>query len=245
VSDGRRTLDRALSKAGVCSRTRAIGLVHAGRVTVNGRIARDPEEHVDIERDDVRVDGRRVESTARTYVLLNKPRGYLTTRADPEGRRTVYDLLDGLDAWVVPVGRLDGETSGLLILTNDTEFADLVTNPASHVEKTYLVTTRPRVDAAALERLARGIELDDGPTRPARVEKRGDRGRSTRFSITITEGRNRQVRRMVQAIGAKALKLQRTRVGPLEIDDLELGAWRALTPTEVASLRAAAASAKR
>lgn len=237
-------LERALSKAGLCSRAQARDLVRAGRVRVNGRIALDPAEPCDSARDDVRVDGRRVQENERVYAMLHKPRTYLTTRDDPEGRRTVYELLAGLDAWVVPVGRLDGDTSGLLLFTNDTEFADLVTSPASHVPKTYVVTTRPRIDAAALARLAQGLELDDGPTRPAHVEKLGDRGRSTRFSITITEGRNRQVRRMVRAVGAKVDKLHRSRIGPLELGELALGAWRALTSAEVSALRNAARSAK-
>ncbi|MCY2961822.1 MAG: pseudouridine synthase [Planctomycetota bacterium] len=245
MSTGRRhALERALSKAGLCSRTQARDLVREGRVHLNGRVARDPEEPCDPERDEVRVDGRRLRENERVYVMLHKPRAYLTTREDPEGRHTVYELLANLDAWVVPVGRLDGDTSGLLLFTNDTGFADLVTNPASHVEKTYVVTTRPRLDAEALARLAAGVELEDGLTRPARVEKLGDRGRSTRFSITITEGRNRQVRRMVRAVGAKVDKLHRHRIGPLEIGDLPLGAWRALTTAEVTALRAAARSAK-
>lgn len=244
MSAGRRhALERVLSKAGLCSRTQARELVRAGRVRVNGRIALDPDEVCDADRDEVRVDGRRLEENERVHVMLHKPRGYLTTRDDPEGRRTVYELLEGLDAWVVPVGRLDGDTSGLLLFTNDTEFADLLSNPASHVAKKYVVTTRPRIDAVALARLAAGVELEDGPTRPAEVRKLGDRGRSTRFTIAITEGRNRQVRRMVRAVGAKVDKLHRARIGPLELGDLELGAWRALTAAEVSALRAAARSA--
>lgn len=240
TGDDRRTLDRALSKAGVCSRTQAVEFVRAGRIRVNGRVATDPNEHCDLARDDVRVDGRRVEVLAHVHVMLNKPRGYLTTRDDPEGRKNVYELLVGLDAWVVPIGRLDGETSGLLLFTNDTALAELMTNPAHHVEKAYVVTARPRVDAAALEQLAHGVELEDGPTRPARVEKLGDRDRTTRFSIVITEGRNRQVRRMVRAVGSKVVKLHRSRVGPLELGELGVGEWRALRADEVRSLRAAA-----
>jgi 23S rRNA pseudouridine2605 synthase len=145
----------------------------------------------------------------------------------------------------VPVGRLDGDTSGLLLFTNDTRFADLVTNPVSHVPKTYVVEARPRLDDAALERLRAGVELADGPTRPAEVERLGDRGRSTRFAITITEGRNRQVRRMVREVGARVERLQRTRIGPLALGDLPLGAWRSLAPAEVRALEAAARSAER
>ncbi len=242
-ADRLHALERILSKAGLCSRQQARELVAQGRVSVNGVVVRDPETWCDAERDDVRVDGVRVRRSEPVYVVLHKPRAYLTTRTDPEGRRTVYELLTGLDAWVVPVGRLDGDTSGLLLFTNDTQFADLVTDPASHVPKTYVVTARPRLDAAQLELLARGLELEDGLTRPARVEKLGDRGHSTRFAITITEGRNRQVRRMVRAVGSKVARLHRSRVGPLELGDLALGTWRALTPGEVSALESAARSA--
>jgi pseudouridine synthase len=244
-ADRLHALERILSKAGLCSRRQARELVAQGRVSLNGAVVRDPETWCDPERDDVRVDGVRVRRSAPVYVVLHKPRAYLTTRTDPEGRRTVYELLTGLDAWVVPVGRLDGDTSGLLLFTNDTRFADLVTDPASHVPKTYVVTARPRLEAAQLEMLARGLELEDGPTRPASVVKLGDRGRSTRFAITITEGRNRQVRRMVRAVGSRVARLHRSRVGPLELGDLPLGAWRVLTPAEVRGLEEAARTAAR
>jgi 23S rRNA pseudouridine2605 synthase len=244
VSGARHSLARVLSKAGLCSRKQAAELVRAGRVTVEGSVAHDADAFVEAAAD-VRVDGRRVAAAERVYVALHKPRGVLTTRADPDGRRTVYALLEELDAWVVPVGRLDGDTSGLLLFTNDTAFADLVTDPRSHVEKVYVVTSRPRLSDAALERLARGVELNDGPTLPARVLKLGDRGRSTRFELALHEGRNRQVRRMVRAVGAQVERLHRRSIGPLELGELAAGRWRHLTPAEVAALRRAArASAK-
>ncbi len=242
--EGLRTLDRALSKAGVCSRTQAAAWVRSGRVTVNGRVAQDADEHCNLERDDVRVDGRRVGANALVHLILHKPRGYLTTRDDPKGRLTVYALMEDAPTWVAPVGRLDGDTSGLLLFTNDTAFSELMTNPGSHLEKSYVVTARPRIDDVALERLARGVDLADGPTRPARVEKLGDRDKTTRFAIAITEGRNRQVRRMVRAVGSKVVKLHRRSVGPLELGELELGTWRALTAHEVRDLVAAARSAQ-
>ncbi len=238
----RHALERVLSKAGVCSRTEARAWIRAGRVRIGGRVVIDPERPCDPARDDVRVDGRKLASEARVYVALHKPRGCITTRSDPEGRSTVYDHLSGLDAWVVPVGRLDADTTGLILLTNDTAFADLVTSPSSFVEKTYVVTARPRLSVEALQRLSRGVELEDGPTRPAVVLKLGDRDSTTRFEITITEGRNREVRRMVRAVGSKVVRLQRRRIGPVELGELESGAWRVLRTTEVSSLRKAARS---
>ncbi|MBL8862909.1 MAG: rRNA pseudouridine synthase [Planctomycetes bacterium] len=236
----RHSVERVLSKSGLCSRKQALVLVRAGRVRLNGRCVQDALEPCDPARDDLRVDGQRVAAAERIYVALHKPRGVLTTRVDPSGRPTVYGLLADLDAWVVPVGRLDGDTSGLLLFTNDTAFAELITNPQSHVEKVYVVTARPRLFDAALQRLERGVELSDGPTRAARVVKLGDRGSSTRFELALTEGRNRQVRRMVRAVGSKVERLHRRSIGPLELGELPSGAWRRLERREVLALRAAA-----
>ena len=157
-------------------------------------------------------------------------------RQYPELRATVYDLIVGLGEWVVPVGRLDRETSGLLLLTNDTQFAERVTNPESHVRKTYRVTARPRLSDEALARLRAGVVLRDGPTRPATVRKLGDRGPCTAFEITITEGRNRQVRRMVQEVGARVDKLARISIGAVGLGDLAPGEVRRLTAPEVRAL---------
>ena len=157
----------------------------------------------------------------------------------------MYDLLGSIDAWVLPVGRLDLDTSGLLLFTNDTSFADAITSPASHVPKTYRVECVPRLSEDALERLRRGVALHDGPTRPAIVTKLGDRGPRTIFEITITEGRNRQVRRMVKAVGAKVEKLARIAIGPLRLGDLPSRAVRELTRAEVRALAAAVRSTQR
>lgn len=243
----RRGLERCLSKLGVCSRAQAREWIQAGRVRVNGVVIVDPEAWFDPEQDEFAIDGRAVLASRRLYYALHKPRGYLTTRTDPGLRRTVYDLLGAVGGWVVPVGRLDLDTSGLLLFTNDTLFADLVSSPASHVEKTYRVECTPRLDEEALARLERGVVLADGPTRPARVRGRVHRGPASSFEITITEGRNRQVRRMVKEVGAKVTKLVRLSVGPLQLGDLRSGAVRELTTDEVRALLAAAraASAKR
>lgn len=229
-----KTLERVLSKAGVGSRTEARSWIHAGRVTVNGRATQDPDQWVDMGRDQVRFDGKPIESRDRVYVLLHKPAGYLTTYKDPEGRPTVYDLVKDVGTFLSQVGRLDLDTSGLLLLTNDTRFAERVTNPDSHVPKTYLVKATPRLTDAQLQRLRDGLELADGPTRPAQVTRVRDSEECTHFEIVLTEGRNRQVRRMVEALDAKVLELVRVKLGPIEIGNLPIGKWRLLTPAEVA-----------
>ncbi len=173
----------------------------------------------------------------RVYLLLYKPKGYLTTYKDPEGRPTVYDLLRDVSDWVFPAGRLDQDTTGLLIMTNDTGLGEHLTNPETKVPKTYLVKSSLLLSEEQLDQLRRGIELADGPTRPAIVNRIRDSARYTFFEITITEGRNRQVRRMVEALGAVVLKLVRTHIGPITIGKLEIGKHRELTTEEVAELR--------
>jgi 23S rRNA pseudouridine2605 synthase len=230
-----KTLERVLSKAGIGSRVEARSWVHAGRVTVNGAIVRDPDHWVDMERDRVRFDDAPLAARQRLYVLLYKPIGYLTTYKDPEGRPTVYDLVADVGTFLSPVGRLDLHTSGLLLMSNDNQFAERVTNPESHVPKTYLVKASTRLTDDQLRQLRDGVALSDGPTRPAQVQRLRDSSKYTHFEITLTEGRNRQVRRMVEALGARVLKLVRVRIGPLAIGALPIGKWRLLTPAEVAS----------
>jgi 23S rRNA pseudouridine2605 synthase len=238
--DGKRplkTLERVISKAGLGSRLDARRWIGEGRVAVNGVAVRDPDRWIDLERDRVSIDNRPLEARARVYVLLYKPTGYLTTYRDPQGRPTVYDLIADAGTFLSPVGRLDLDTSGLLLLTNDNQFAERVTNPASHVPKTYLVKSSMRLSDAQLQQLRDGIRLSDGPTRPAVVTRIRDSARYTHFEITLTEGRNRQVRRMVEALGATVLKLVRVRIGTLAIGTLPIGQWRLLTRAEVAALR--------
>jgi 23S rRNA pseudouridine2605 synthase len=231
-----KTLERVLSKAGVGSRTEARKWIGAGRVKVNGKVEGDPNRWVDLEHDRVTFDDKPLQKAEHVYLLLHKPAGYLTTYRDPEGRPTIYDLLPDRDRYLFPVGRLDLDTSGLLILTNDTAFAERLTNPEYHVPKTYVVKASEHLPEARLEELRRGIELRDGPTRPAIVHRLRDPGGKTVFEITITEGRNRQVRRMVEALDAKVISLARTAIGPITLGDLEPGATRALTPDEVNAL---------
>lgn len=231
-----KTLERVLSKAGIGSRVEARSWIHAGRVKVNGRVVENPDQWVDMERDRVRFDDQPLQQQKRVYVLLYKPKGYLTTYKDPEGRPTVYDLIGAVGTFVSPVGRLDLDTSGLLIMTNDNQFAERVTNPKSHVPKTYLVKASTLLTDAQLDQLRSGIELKDGPTRPAVVTRLRDSGKYTHFEITLTEGRNRQVRRMVEALDSHVLKLVRVKIGDIAIGTLPIGTWRELTPAEIAGL---------
>ena len=200
-----KTLDRVLSKAGLGSRTEARSWIGGGRVQVNGKLIQTPDHWVDLERDSVTLDGKPLEKQELRYILLYKPKGYLTTYKDPENRPTVYDLIPGIGQFVATVGRLDLDTSGLLLLTNDNALTEGMTNPAYKVEKTYLVKASTLLTDEQLAQLAKGVELDDGMTAPAIVKRQRDSEKYTFLEITIREGRNRQVRRMLEAVGAKCL----------------------------------------
>ncbi len=231
-----KTLERVLSKAGVGSRTEARSWIGAGRVKVNGKVIQTPDHWVDLEHDKVTLDGKPVRAGKKIYVLLYKPKGYLTTYTDPEGRPTVYDLVREVGAWLVPVGRLDLDSSGLLIMTNDTQFAERLTNPDYKVPKTYQVKCASLLSDEQIDQLRSGVELSDGRTRPAIVERLRDSGKYTHLEMTITEGRNRQVRRVVEAVGSKVLKLVRVAIGEVRIGDLQIGKWRLLTAIELREL---------
>src|SRR5438094_3578195 len=231
-----KTLERVISKAGLGSRAAARRWIAAGRVSVNGKTVQTPDYWVDFARDKVMLDGKPVRAAKKIYLLLYKPKGYLTTHKDPEGRPTVYDLISGIGAWVVPVGRLDLDTSGLLILTNDTQFAERLTNPEHKVLKTYQLKASTILADVQIDQLRKGVTLVDGPTRPAIVKRLRDTAKYTFLEITITEGRNRQVRRMLEAIGSKVLKLVRTAIGRLRIGELPIGHWRHLGAAEVIAL---------
>lgn len=231
-----KTLERVLSKAGLGSRVEARRWIHARRVKVNGQVIENPDHWIDLERDAVMFDDKPLQARDLMYVLLYKPTGYLTTYKDPEGRPTVYDLLGDAGTFLSTVGRLDFKTSGLLLMTNDNAFAERVTNPKSHVPKTYLVKASTRLTDAQLDQLRNGVTLDDGPTRPAVVTRLRDSEKYTHFEITLTEGRNRQVRRMVEALDSHVLKLVRVQIGTIAIGALPIGRWRQLTAEEVASL---------
>ena len=231
-----KTLERVLSKAGLGSRTEARKWIGANRVKVNGKVIGTPDHWVDLERDTVTLDGKPVRASKRIYLLLYKPKGYITTYKDPEGRPTVYDLIQDAGQWVVPVGRLDQDTSGLLLLTNDTRFAELDTNPNYKIPKTYLVKTSTRLADEQIERLKSGVILSDGPTQPAIVKRIRDSVKYSFIEVIIREGRNRQVRRMIEAVGSKVLKLVRTEIGGVPIGDLPIGKFRELTAAEIKML---------
>jgi 23S rRNA pseudouridine2605 synthase len=223
-------LNAYLARAGVASRRGADELIKAGRVTVNGAPG---ELNTFVERaDEVRVDGRPVGAQRLRHVLLNKPRGTITTARDPQGRPTVVDLVGG-EIRVVPVGRLDRETTGVLVLTNDGPLAHRLAHPRYRVEKTYVVDVEGEPNDDAVRRLAEGVDLEDGPTAPARVRRLGP----SRLELVLHEGRNRQVRRMLEAVGHPVTKLRRSRYAGLGPGRLRPGDWRDLTRTEVAGLR--------
>jgi 23S rRNA pseudouridine2605 synthase len=225
-----------ISKAGIGSRTQARSWIHAGRVRVNGHVVEDPDVWIDFDRDRILFDEKPLKATKPAYILLYKPTGYITTFNDPDGRPTIYDLIKDVDTFVSSAGRLDLDTSGLLILTNDTQFAERLTNPDHHLAKTYLVKCADLISEDALNRMREGVELSDGPTRPAVVKRVRDSGKHSHLEIRITEGRNRQVRRMIEAVGSRVLKLVRTAIGPIEIAGLKIGTWRPLLDAEIEAL---------
>jgi 23S rRNA pseudouridine2605 synthase len=242
-------LQKILSQAGIASRRASEQLMLEGRVTVNGTPVRELGTKADPAHDDIRVDGRRVRLPERhRYLLLNKPRGYVTTRSDPQRRPTVIDLLTGVRDYVFPVGRLDYDSEGLLILTNDGALAAQLTHPRYHVARVYEVRVLGVPDAHDLNRLAKGVILDDRKTGPSDVRllsdvrrgsERRDAGHAT-LLITVREGRNRQVRKMCEAIGHPVTHLKRVAIGPIRDARLKPGQWRELRPDEIERLRKAA-----
>jgi 23S rRNA pseudouridine2605 synthase len=234
-------LQKILSQAGIASRRAAEKLIAEGRVTVNGKTILEMGVKADPAADDIRVDGRRVKGAERLrYILLYKPKGYVTPRADPERRRTVLDLLTGVREYVYPVGRLDYDSEGLLLLTNDGDLAARLTHPRHGVERTYEARVAGIPDEQALERLRKGIPLDGHRTLPATVVLVPPRRRTDDAVVllTIREGRNRQVRRMCEAVGHPVQSLKRTRIGPIQDRRIKPGQFRELTAKEVEKLKA-------
>jgi pseudouridine synthase len=226
-----------LSRFGLASRTAARKAILAGRIKVNGRVVRDPDRWTDPRADTIHVDGERIRQVRKTYLLFYKPKGVITSHGDPEGRKTVYDCLGPEIPWVVPVGRLDKDTSGLLLLTNDTDFANHVADPSSGVQKTYLVKANTLVSDELIGKLESGLTLKRGDrAQPESVRRVEDRGKYSWLEIILTEGKNREVRRLLEAVGLKALKLVRTRIGPCTLEGLQVGGWRNLLRSEVTAL---------
>jgi pseudouridine synthase len=196
----------------------------------------NPDQWIDPKSDRITIDGRPLSDEKPIYLLLYKPKGFVTTAKDPDGRPTVYNLISNIKIWVSPVGRLDLDTTGLLILTNDTQFAERLTNPDHQIPKTYQVKARGLLTDDQLNQLRNGLQLDDGPTKPAIVTPLRHSEKYSFLEMTITEGRNRQVRRMLEAVGSKVMKLTRVAIGPIRIGDLQIGAYRELTADELALL---------
>lgn len=229
-------LQKLLSAAGVCSRRAAEGYITAGRVTVNGEPA-ELGRRADPDRDDIRVDGKSLATRAEpVYLLLNKPRGYVTTLSDERGRRTVADLVADCGVRVYPVGRLDLDSEGLLLMTNDGDLMQRLLHPSREVSKTYRVSVYGRVIGAA-ERLSAITDLEGERIRPAQVEVLRQQSQMAELSITIHEGKNRQIRRMCAACGLTVKRLRRVREHTLELGDLPVGKWRHLAAEEVAALK--------
>jgi 23S rRNA pseudouridine2605 synthase len=226
-------LARALSKLGYCSRSEAANLIRAGRVSLNGAVRRDPEARVRPERDRLEVDGQGLSIAAKIYLMLNKPRGAVTTASDEKGRQTVYAFLDSALPWVAPVGRLDKASEGLLLLTNDSEWAAQVQAPASHLLKTYHVQIDRIADTTLLESIRQGVRTEEGEfLRVSSVGVLRGGQRNTWLEISLDEGRNRHIRRMLASLGVNVLRLVRVAIGPLPLGGLPKGSVRALSREE-------------
>ncbi|MGB7849016.1 MAG: pseudouridine synthase [Candidatus Acidiferrum sp.] len=238
VSGPRRVgLARALSKLGYCSRSQACHLVRDGKVHLNGSVARNPESPVRLGTDRILIEGKPLAAAEKIYFVLNKPRGIVTTAADEKGRDTVYSLLPADLRWIAPVGRLDKVSEGLLLLTNDSEWAARVTDPAFHLDKSYHVQISVVADSRLLETLQRGVEIPKGnilKAKRANLLRAGEK--HSWVEIVLDEGKNRQIRRMLDALGVEVLRLVRVAIGPLQLGDLPKGAHRPLRPEEKLAL---------
>ncbi len=232
-------LQKVIAQSGVTSRRQAELLMKQGRVTVNGKTVTIMGTCVDPKRDHIKVDGRHLKPQAPdVFMMVNKPAGYVSTMKDPQDRSTIADLLDKKSVRTFPVGRLDYDSEGLLLLTNNGDVAQACLHPRFHVEKTYLVKIKGHLLEDAIQKLEQGLTLEDGPTAPARVRKVRKVAINSWIELTIHEGRNHQVKRMLQAVGHLVLKLKRTKFGPLNLGNLPLGNSRHLTDREANALRA-------
>lgn len=232
-------LQKILAQAGIASRRKCEELILAGKVEVNGETVTTLGTKADPEQDIIKVEGKSIRNEKKIYIMMNKPKGVITSASDPAGRKIVTDYVKGIKERIYPVGRLDYDTEGLLLLTNDGEFANMLTHPRHHVPKTYLATVEGIPHGSELDKLRAGIRLEDGMTSPAEVEYKDIdlEKKEAVISITIHEGRNRQVRRMFEAISHKVIRLKRISFGDLQLQNLKRGLYRNLTKAEVDSLK--------
>ncbi|MBU4456913.1 MAG: rRNA pseudouridine synthase, partial [Nanoarchaeota archaeon] len=224
-----------ISKLGIMSRNQAEKIILEGKVCVNDKKITKPKFRVDIVKDKLSIDNKTVSSKKKIYYLLNKPEKVVTTRFDPEKRKTVYDFVK-VDSWIFPVGRLDYDTSGLLIMTNDSRLAEHITNPSSAIWKTYIAKVKGKVNDNLVKRLEQGVNLNEGKTLYAKIKLISSADNSTRISISIHEGKNRQIKRMFQSLGIKVLSLKRIAIGNIQDDFLKPGQYRELTSKELKML---------
>jgi 23S rRNA pseudouridine2605 synthase len=236
-------LQKLIAAAGIASRRHAEQLITAGQVTVNGQVVTELGSKADPEKDHIKVRGKlinpKLQKRDKVYVLLNKPRGYLSSVSDPESRPMVVELLPESLGRIYPVGRLDFNTEGLLLLTNDGEFTNFITSARNKVEKVYEAKVKGLPHEKAIERLRRGVTLEDGTrTAPARIKRTGETAHNAWYEIVLREGKNQQIRRMFDLIGHSVIKLRRSQIGSLRDDNLKPKEWRHLTPSEVKALMA-------
>jgi 23S rRNA pseudouridine2605 synthase len=235
--DRRIGLARAISKLGYCSRSQAAEQIRAGRVELNGRLRRDPEAPVRLGRDRICVDGKTIEQSQKMYLMLNKPRGVVTTASDEKGRATVYDCLPSRLRWIAPVGRLDKASEGLLLFTNDSEWAEGILAPETHLDKTYHLQVRGIVAESAAQSMMDGVHSGGELLRAKRVSILRGGAKNTWLEIVLDEGRNRQIRRTCEQLNLEVLRLVRVAIGPLQLGELPKTASRQLTEAEVKMLR--------
>jgi 23S rRNA pseudouridine2605 synthase len=229
-------LNRALAACGICSRRKADVLIAEGLVSVNGVVVTDFNCLVDLKRDKMDVEGKRVSAKRHDYIMINKPKGVFVTCSDERGRRTVMDLLPDELKHLKPVGRLDADSEGLLLLTNDGELARQLTHPSHEVAKLYVVTVEGEISKNAISHLQQGVELSEGRTLPCYVRRISANGKTSRLEIELKEGKNRQIRRMLAQVGYRVTRLVRVAIGGLQLSQLESGAWRRLRNEELSSL---------
>jgi 23S rRNA pseudouridine2605 synthase len=225
-------LARAMSKLGQCSRSQAGEMIRAGRVRLNGKVRRDPETPVHLEHDRITLDGQALQAEEKVYLMLNKPRTVVTTASDEAGRETVYAYVPPELPWVAPVGRLDKASEGLLLMTNDSKWAARITAPGAHVEKTYHVRVGARADEELLQKMIAGVESNGELLRVKRVAVLRSGSRNCWLEVVLDEGRNRQIRRILEVLGVEVMRLIRVAIGPLQLGELKKGTVRRLTAEE-------------